>query len=132
MPKRLTKTQPLTYPFGGNRVTIPLISLDETESFYLDISSGQFNLTRKKYQNRFRNVVLVRLEINGCPHRNPDGATIGPNHIHIYREGFGDRWAFQVPNDDFMYIDPPRRIFADFLTYCNITETPEFIGELFP
>lgn len=131
MPKYPTDNRTWDYPFGGSSVNIPLISLDETESFFLDISSSRFNLAKRKHQNRTGTIVLVRLEINGAPHRNPDGTSVGPSHIHVYREGYDTKWAFEVPNQEFMCIDNPHKTFSDFMDYCNIIEAPNFIGGLF-
>jgi hypothetical protein len=36
-------------------------------------------------------VVLVRLDLGGAPHRNPFDEEIGVPHLHLYREGFGDK-----------------------------------------
>ena len=84
-----------TYPDLGGRLSVPLISLDRSESFFLDLSRGRIDLGKHKLQNRGRKtVVLVRLDIGGRPHRNPDGTSIGSPHLHLYREGFADRWPF--------------------------------------
>ncbi len=36
------------YPSWGGKVKIPLKSVDGTESFFLDISSSRYNLSKKK------------------------------------------------------------------------------------
>ncbi|MXW32187.1 MAG: hypothetical protein F4Z62_03645 [Rhodothermaceae bacterium] len=117
MPKRPANNQICDYPSGGSRVNIPLVSLDKTESFFLDISTSRVNFAKRKYQNRVETIVLVRLEINGTWHRNPDGTMVGPSHIHVYREGYGARWTFEVPNNEFMYVNNPRKTFLDFMDY---------------
>jgi hypothetical protein len=45
--------------------------------------------------------VLVRLDLGGAPHRNRDDEEIGVPHLHLYREGFGDKWATPLPSDRF-------------------------------
>lgn len=106
-------------------VSIPLISSNRKENFILDIWRGQINLTRRKYQNRGReSVVLVRVDFGGHPHRNPDGKEILSPHIHIYKEEFGDKWAYPLPSD-FTNIENPSRIYNDFIKYCNITLSPK-------
>jgi hypothetical protein len=90
------------YPGGGGKLTIPLQSADRREQFMLDISRRRIDLYKGKYQNRARQiVVLVRLDIGGAPHRNPDGTEIACPHLHLYREGYGDKWAYPVPLDRF-------------------------------
>ena len=86
------------FPDPGSSLIIPLVSIDQRESFTLDIRRGRINLTKGTFQNRYRQVViLARLDFGGPPHRNPDGTEIGSNHLHIYREGFGDKWAIDAP-----------------------------------
>jgi hypothetical protein len=35
----------------------------------------------------------MRLDLDGPPHRNPDDEEIPWPHLHVYREGYGDKWA---------------------------------------
>jgi hypothetical protein len=69
-------------------------------------------------------VVLVRLNFGGAPHRNPDGEEIDSPHLHLYREGFGDKWAIPVPGDVFGDVTDQWRTLQDFMQYCNIAEIP--------
>jgi len=113
------------YPGLGGSISIPLVSIDKREDFLLDISRGKIDLLKGKYQNRSRQVVvLVRLDFGGQPHRNPDGEEILSPHLHIYREGYGDKWAVPVPADTFPDMNDLWRILEDFMRYCNITEPP--------
>jgi len=113
------------YPGLGGSISIPLVSIDKREDFLLDISRGKIDLLKGKYQNRSRQVVvLVRLDFGGQPHRNPDGEEILSPHLHIYREGYGDKWAVPVPADTFPDMNDLWRILEDFMLYCNITEPP--------
>ncbi|MEM9299983.1 MAG: hypothetical protein AAGA64_16600 [Bacteroidota bacterium] len=118
-------------PDLGGKVSIPLISVDRKENFYLDISRGKIDLKRQKYQSRAREaIVLVRLDL-GSPHRNPDGEEIGVPHIHYYREGYGTKWAYALPQGVFKNIDDAWQILTDFMEYCNIVHTPNFRKGLF-
>ena len=115
----------LDYPSLGGRVTAPLVSVDGREQFFLDLRRGRIDLGKGTYQNRGRHVaILARLDFGGPPHRNPDGQEIGSPHLHLYREGFGDRWALPVPSDRFPNLDDPWLTLADFMWYCNITQPP--------
>lgn len=83
-----------SYPSLGGSIRVPLQSTDKRELFLLDISRSQINLAKGTYQNRARSaVILARLDFGGAPHRNPDDTEIGSPHLHVYREGFGDKWA---------------------------------------
>ena len=82
------------FPSLGGDLRIPLYSLDNREEFILDISRGSISLEKNKFQTRARTtVILVRVDIGGSPHRNPDGTEIPCPHIHFYKAGFDDKWA---------------------------------------
>jgi hypothetical protein len=112
-------------------VSVNLSCIDKKEFFSLDLSRGRINLKKQKYQNRAREaVVLVRLDL-GSPHRNPDGTEVGVPHIHLYKEGFADKWAYTIPDGVFKNLDDPMQILADFMTYCNVVNQPVFTRRLF-
>src|SRR5688500_6587540 len=106
MEKQRVDDNPWDYPGCGGSICVPLISLDRRESFLLDVSRGRLDLLKGTYQNRARQiVVLVRLDFGGQPHRNPDDVEVPSPHLHIYREGYGDKWAIPVPRDVFSNMD---------------------------
>ena len=116
---------------GGN-LSIPLHSADKREHFLLDISRGKIDLLKGKYQNRARQVVvLVRLDFGGAPHRNPDDEEIPCPHLHVYREGYGHKWAVPVPISHFTNVDDRWQMLEDFMRYCNITQPPVIERGLF-
>lgn len=120
-------------PGRGGKVTVPLASLDGRESFFLDLRRGRIDLGKNTYQNRVRKVVvLARLDVGGAPHRNPDDAVIGCPHLHLYREGYGHRWAFPVPPDRFPNVSDADRTLQDFMDYCNVTQRPRMQMALIP
>lgn len=113
------------YPGLGGSITIPLISIDKRENFLLDISRGKIDLLKGTYQNRSRQVVvLVRLDFGGQPHRNPDDREIASPHLHLYREGYGDKWAVPIPANKFPNILDLWQTLEDFMRFCNIIEPP--------
>lgn len=115
------------FPTGGMALTVPLQSADRREQFVLDVSRGRIDLVKVKMQNRARQVVvLLRLDLAGPPHRNPDDTEVPTPHLHIYREGFGDKWAIPVPVADFSNLGDVRATLDDFMRYCNITQPPNF------
>ncbi len=124
MPKFRVSAEEYDYPVGGN-LTIPLISEDRRENFALDIWRSKIVLTKGRYQNRARNVViLLRLDFGGAPHRNPDGTELPCPHLHIYREGFADKWAIPIPTDKFGKIDDRWQTLVDFMIFCKVIEQP--------
>lgn len=123
MPKQHVSKTPWTYPSLGEGVSVPLISADRREKFTLDIWRSGIILEKGKYQNRGREVVvLVRLDFGGPPHRNPDGEEMAAPHLHLYRENYGDKWAFPVPLADFANLADRWQALIDFLKYCNVMD----------
>lgn len=123
--KHRVDTTEWEYPSLGGALSIPLVSVDRREQFLLDLRKGRIDLAKGTYQNRGRQVVvLVRLDFGGAPHRNPDGREVGSPHLHVYREGFGDKWAVPLPNDRFADSRDPWRMLEDFMRFCSVVEPP--------
>ena len=132
MPKVREDDTAWRYPELGGAISLPLLSEDHRERFLLDVSRGRIELARERFQNRARQVViLVRLDVGGPMHRNPDGTEIPCPHIHLYREGYGDKWAFPVPTEHFATLDDQWQTYLDFLAFCNVTEPPNIDRGLF-
>lgn len=107
------------------------IGSDPRENFLLDLSRGRIRLTKVKYQTRARSiVVLVRLCLDWAPHPNPDGSMVGRNHLHLYREGYAGKWAYEL--DPKLFPNPADMwdTFARFCHYCNIKPLPAMEPEL--
>jgi Family of unknown function (DUF6978) len=120
------------FPQAGGSLVIPLTSEDKREHFLLDIHRGRIDLLKGTYQNRARQVVvLVRLDFGGPPHRNPDGQEVPCPHLHLFREGFGDKWAVPVPTKDFPNIGDLWSTLSDFMRYCNVVVPPRIDRGLF-
>ena len=132
MEKHRTTEQRIDFPMGGQSLVLPLQSADKREQFMLDLRCARIDLRKVKIQNRARQVVvLVRLDLGGAPHRNPDDVEVPAPHLHIYREGFGDKWAVAVPAERFRNINDVWATLDDFLLFCNITQPPHIERGLF-
>ncbi|MHB9027061.1 MAG: DUF6978 family protein [Armatimonadota bacterium] len=133
MEKHRVNDQRYDFPItGGGALVLLLQSADKRESFLLDISRGRIDLAKVKYQNRARQImVLVRLDLAGAPHRNPDGEEISCPHFHVYREGYGDKWAMPLPEDKFTNSTELWGALGDFMRFCNITQPPHIERGLF-
>ena len=119
------------YPMFGGSLIIPLLSLDNKYEFTLDLWRGTMILAKGRYQTRTRKtIILARLDFGGSPHRNPDQVEMGTPHIHLYREGFGDKWAFPLPpeindsSDRWQMLD-------EFMNFCKIVSKPNITRGLF-
>ena len=118
------------FPDLGGHIEIPLQSSNQREVFSLDISRRRIALTTK-YQTRGRqSLVLARLDFN-APHRNPDDSEVGVPHLHLYREGYGDKWAFEVPEGVLNNPSDAWQVLVDFMAYCSIVQPPEIKRGLF-
>ena len=121
-----------SHRFSALRLEIPLQSADQRENFLLDIGRGRIDLVKVTYQTRAKQtVILARLDFGGKPHRNPDGEEILSPHMHIFREGFADKWAEPLPAEHFTNLGDSWVLFEDFLRFCNVTRPPVFERELF-
>jgi hypothetical protein len=120
------------FPQAGARLAVPLTSSDKRENFILDITRAQIKLTKATYQNRARQaIILMRLDLDGAPHRNPDDQEIPCPHLHIYRERYGDKWALPAPVDRYPNVKDLFSTFEAFMRHCNITEPPQIEKGLF-
>jgi hypothetical protein len=127
MEKQRVDNKTWSYPSRGGKIEIPLTSKDRREDFILDFSRGSINLAKLKYQERARQIeVLIRLDIAGSKHRNPDDTELDTPHLHLYKEGYGDRWAVPVPVGKFTDLSDIYRTLDEFMLFCNITEPPKF------
>jgi hypothetical protein len=126
MTKTFADADAISIPPGMDE-TRGLIGADPKEQFLLDIWRGTFRLSKLRYQTRGRQiVVLVRLDIDGAPHTNPDGTRLPGTHLHLYREGYDDKWAQTLDTSRFPNTSDIRRAFEDFCIFCNIQGMPPF------
>ena len=112
------------FPDLKNKLIIPLHSHDKKEEFILDLTHGRISLEKNTFQTRARKaIVLARLDLGGSPHRNPDGEELECPHLHLYKEGFGDKYAYPLPKKLSGISDPFGLLYA-FMDYCVIIEKP--------
>ena len=125
--KRSLATDPVFIP-----LSVPLSDLSGSVEFQLDVRCARIDLKKGTNQTRLRKtIVLVRLDYGGAPHRNPDGEEVPCPHIHIYKPGYGDKWAQPISDREFKNIGDFWQTLDDFMTFCNITDRPVFQGALF-
>lgn len=93
----------LILPGMNEEICIPVGAINSKETFSLDICrKNTIVLSRKKLQERLipNNDLMIRLEIDGRPHINPDGKKLSRNHMHIFKEGYGMSWAYELNEID--------------------------------
>ncbi len=138
MPKRVLAAGTVDLPRPGDAIEVELTSADMRQRFMWDIGRGRRLSGKYTLQLRYRGtIVLVRLDVGGGAHRNPEVApdsTLAPTagqlvatpHIHRYFEGFDDRWALPLPNAAFTQPDDMMATLLDFAEFCNVRPCPPF------
>ncbi len=105
----------------------------------LDVTRARIKLTKATFQNRARTaIVLMRLDLDGGPHRNPDdegvlfrGEDIPCPHLHIYSAGYGDKCAIPAPIERYGNALDLFSTLEAFMQHCNITKPPRIQKGLF-
>jgi len=119
-----------SFPAPGGSISIPIISNNEKEEFLLDIGRySNISISKITYPNRMRKtIILLRLDFADInkqrTHRNPDGSELFGTHIHIYSEGFADKWAYELKDAHFPIKNDYWLLLDDFMKYCNIIKPP--------
>jgi len=132
MAKMAVSPDPVDLPEFGGRAEFALVSKDRREEFVINFTRNRIKLSKRSHHMRGCKVVgLCRLCLDGSPHRNPDGVEIGPRHVHVYREGFGLKFAVDLPEGVFRDLDDGLTTIEDFMRYCNVVELPAFRRSLF-
>ena len=115
------------FPEKGESEKLDVYSIDGKKKFIIDIVPGSRRSNAKKvtYQERYqKDTILIRLDLYSQFHTNPDGTHVSTNHIHIIKEGYDDRFAYEVP-EEFIDIDDKITTLINFLEYCKI-QNPNF------
>ena len=145
MKKKAAERKSYTFPNQGEHLEIPIVSLDGRERFLIDVHRGSIRLTKCTYQERYRSaIILVRLDLDGPGHQNPEaeqvpleclegynGAEISCPHLHLYVEGYMDKWAIPVPEDKFPNLSDLYQTLFDFFAYCNVIQPPRISKGLY-
>lgn len=116
----------LSYPVNGGKISFEIRSLDDDECFIIDVNPSKMTLNKVTHQERYRkSIVLVRFDMNSTSHINPDGERISGNHVHVYREGYGDSFAIELP--ECFDISTKYNALISFLRYCNVCEPKKIV-----
>jgi len=124
MEKRKLDENVWGFPDWGGSVSVPVESVDRSERFLFDLGRGRIKLSKLKYQERYIIYQLVRLDIDGADHMNPDGAIVPCPHLHRYREGYGDSWAEPCPTEFFTDLSNIRTTLYQFFEFCHVVAPP--------
>lgn len=109
-----------------------IIAIETRDTFILDYHIGTIDLKKFTYNKRYKKtIILLRFDSSGR-HTNPDGQIFDGPHVHIYKEGYDDKFAFPVSKID---IDENNinkvEVLRKFLQYCNVVNCPPIQGSIF-
>jgi hypothetical protein len=87
---------------GERHKTFAVVAENRTEQFRIHPYQGVLDPAKHQITALLSTprVRLMRLCVNGHPHRNPDRQVIGGTHLHVYREGYADHYAIPITVDD--------------------------------
>lgn len=123
----------IIFPPQGKAIRLDVRSTDGQENFIVDVNRKYMLLERYTYQERYiSSDVLVRVDVvENRIHRNPDNEIIVGPHVHIWREGYGIKWAYNIEKFYGMFRNTSDilEIFEDFCSFCNITNFPMILSQ---
>lgn len=128
--KRIKDPSTYAFPRPGIRASniLQLISFFSKDLFLVDIKRSS-TIDDQKYtlQMRYKKEnILLRLDCGSSKHGNPDGSIIECPHFHIFQEGYGDKWAYPLPQ---VFSNPEDLLttLKEFLIYCHTTNISELL-----
>jgi hypothetical protein len=129
--KQLIDTKPILFPILQSYLVLEANSTQTNDKFQIDVQRKTLHVKKCTYQTRFKKSInLLRLDIEGSSHSNPDGKEVPCPHIHIYREGYDDKWAYPLRTK--IDTDPNNliQVLIDFLEYNNIHNAPNVFSQI--
>jgi hypothetical protein len=126
MEKDLVDDHVIQFPPPGYALKLDARGKGNPEQFFFDVNRkhGSIKLSKCTYQERHASVeLLIRLDVDGPTHVNPNGEEIACPHLHIYRAGFDLKWAVPAP-PKLVVPDRLDRTLIAFLRYCKVGFIP--------
>ena len=110
--------------------TRQLKSIAGNELFKLDFNRGRLELRYTYNLRRNQTTILFRYDHEGR-HTNPDGEQFSGPHVHFYKEGYDDKFAYPVSQIGVLASDGIAEVLVKVAAYCNIVNTPNIQNPLF-
>ena len=101
------------------------------EVFLFDFYRGSVELSKYTFNKRYRQTVILLRYDNGGRHTNPDGVLFEGPHVHLYREGYNDKFAFQVSEVGINTSDSMEEVLKKIMQFCNIKRFPSIEISMF-
>ncbi len=128
--KRILTTGIYYLPPAGTMNKIPLQSVLSPKDRFLVYVNRKSKIVQNKYTLllHFPEENLIRIDVNGTVHVNPDGTQIPCPHIHMRTKDQGqwDQWAFELPAI-FGDTEDCTVTLRDFLHYCHANNISEIV-----
>lgn len=99
-------------------------SITSKEIFLLDFYRGSVELSKYTINNRYRQTIIMLRYDNGGRHTNPDGILFEGPHVHLYREGYNDKFAFAASEVNITSTDTMEQVFKKIMHFCNVKQVP--------
>ncbi len=106
-------------------------SIESKELFLLDFYRGNIEITKYTINKRYRQTIVLLRYDNGGRHTNPDGEKFVGPHIHLYKEGYNDKFAYPVSVVDIKETDSMELVFTKIMYFCNIKRMPSIEISMF-
>ena len=128
--KEILKTGTFILPTAGTTAKIDLKSLTSPRDRFDVVINRKARIVANKYTLllRYPEEDLLRIDVNGPKHTNPDGTIIPCPHIHmrVKNQGTWDAYAYDIPAV-FGNSEDCATTLRDFLQYCNTRNVSELI-----
>lgn len=126
--KELIGDSNVIFPQPGEYIELDAKSTNDGDIFVIDVNrKGTLKISKCTYQLRYnKSTQLLRIDLDGPTHTNPDGIEVPCPHIHIYTEQFGLRFAFPLSKEILTDTNDLLQVLIDFLSYINIDNINQF------
>lgn len=110
-------------PVQGKSEDVNVVSeLNKSDKFIITLNRISTRTNKITFNARYKtgDIVILRLDVNGPPHTNPDGTKVCGTHLHIYKEGHSVKYAipYDITNPEF------DNLFYEFLDRFNVIDKP--------
>lgn len=122
--KRILQEGKLALPKSGSIAKFELCSVFSEKDRFTVIANRSSKIRKNKYTLMLRygkDKRLLRIDVGGPDHVNPDGTVVPCPHIHFQTKDSGkwDAWAAEIPAV-FGNVEDRVETFRTFLQYCHV------------
>ena len=111
--------------------TRELSATNAPEKFLLDYRRGSLGFAKYTFNKRYRQSIILLRYDNAGRHTNPDGQQFDGPHVHIFRDGYNDKYAFPISHIGVNLGDNMHIVLQRFLDACSVVQIPTAVQTLF-